>query len=252
MSLSLINATSNPSRIELDRDGQVSSASEAKESLNDDFDEFMLLLTTQLKNQDPTEPLDTNEFTAQLVQFATVEQAIATNTNLEKLVGLSANSQLNDLVSFVGNTVEVEGTQGFLIDGQAEFAYDVPPGVEKVVLAVLDNQGEVIYSTEGPAFAGRQIFAWDGTNSFTGENMPDGVYGFGVAARDADGEIVDVQTYTTGRVTGVSRSGEEMTMTIGGIFDVTLDQIVSVREPVENPNQATNTAANNNDQQDEG
>lgn len=247
MDLPLIDATSNPSRVQVDRNTQLSDAQQARESYNDDFDEFMLLLTTQLKNQDPTEPLDTNEFTAQLVQFASVEQAIASNENLEKLVNLTSNQQVNGAVSFVGKTVEVEGTQGFLQNGIAEFAYEVPPGVEKTTLAVLDANGRPVYTTEGPNFAGRQIFAWDGTNSFTGATMPDGPYSFGVAARDANGDIVDIQTFTTGRVTGVALDGEELTLTVGGIFDVTMDQVVSVREPVEVPPGVSTTEQEDNE-----
>jgi flagellar basal-body rod modification protein FlgD len=234
--LSMIDAISNPSTNVIDQDkSDVSKASTAKKKFTDDFDEFMLLLTTQLKNQDPTEPMDTNQFTQQLVQFASVEQAIASNENLEKLVALTSNQQINSAVSFVGKTVDAEGNVGFLEDSQAEFAYDIPAGASGVTLAVMDQNGTPVYSTTGPTTAGRHIFAWDGTNSFTGKKMPDGIYTFGVAARDAESNTLEVKTYTTGRVTGIAMDKEEMLLTIGGVFDVTMDKITSVREPVQKP-----------------
>ena len=83
----------------------------ARKSLSDNFDQFLLLLTTQLQNQDPTDPLDTNEFTSQLVQFSSVEQAVKTNTNLEKMLSLLQTSQLDTAVGYIGKAVEAKGNK---------------------------------------------------------------------------------------------------------------------------------------------
>ncbi|MGB1540522.1 MAG: flagellar hook assembly protein FlgD, partial [Rickettsiales bacterium] len=89
-----------------------SKANQARSKLSGDFDTFLLLLTTQLQNQDPIEPLDTNEFTAQLVQFANVEQAIDTNSNLETMISMQQGTQINNAVNYIGNFVEAKGNSG--------------------------------------------------------------------------------------------------------------------------------------------
>src|ERR687895_765063 len=87
------------------------------------FDQFLRLLTTQLKNQNPLDPLDTNQFTQQLVQFAQVEQQISMNTSLSTLIALQQATQTSAAMSFLGTTVEVEGSTTRLQGGQATWTY---------------------------------------------------------------------------------------------------------------------------------
>jgi flagellar basal-body rod modification protein FlgD len=233
--LDLINSATNPSTASLrpeDAKSVKSAAGNAAKKLSDNFDEFMLLLTTQLQHQDPTEPLDTNEFTAQLVQFSTVEQAVATNTNLEKLVSLTSGNQVNSAVSFIGKTIEMEGSSGFLKNSKAEFSYDVPAGAEKVTLTILNAQNQPVYTTNAPARAGKQSFVWDGTNSFTGKKMADGIYKFGLITKDAAGKTLETKTFTSGKVTGVALDKDELTLTVGDAFDVPMSKVISVREQI--------------------
>ena len=105
-------------------DGSQSAASKAK--LDEDLNKFLSLLVTQLQNQDPLDPMDATEFTSQLVQFASVEQQIFQNSNLEKLLQLQETNQVSNLVDLIGNTVEAESRRMPLENGKAQFTYTIP------------------------------------------------------------------------------------------------------------------------------
>src|SRR5215213_11739157 len=94
-------------------------------TLAKNFDTFLSLLTTQLKNQNPLEPLDSNQFTQQLVQFAQVEQQINMNTSLGTLVSLQQSGQTTAAMSFLGSTAVVEGSTTQLQNGQAGWAFSL-------------------------------------------------------------------------------------------------------------------------------
>ncbi len=255
--LAKLDAKTNPALNSLKADAtNTSNADQAAKRLSDNFDDFMLLLTTQLQNQDPTEPLDTNQFTQQLATLSSVEQAVATNKNLETLISMTQNQQVNNAVGFIGKAVETDGAEAFLDGGKAKLAYDVPAGAAKVTLAVFDQAGKAVYTTDAPKTAGRQVFNWDGTNSFTGQKMADGLYAFGVVARDAkNSEIEGTKTYTIGKVTGVSLDNKEkgMQLTIENAYQVPLEDVLSVYEAEQltnspSTNNTNSTGTNNNNQ----
>lgn len=203
---------------------------EVRKSLNEDFDNFLLLLTTQLQNQDPTEPLDANQFTQQLVSFTGVEQAVATNENLEKMIELSMAGLTNNAVSFVGNTVEIEGNKGMMEGGSAEFFYEVDGAPEGMMeIAITDESGFNVFNTEVEAATGKQSFLWNGENNF-GVQQPDGVYKIQVKAVDDRGEKLDVETYSTGRVTRVHFEDGEVVLQIGDL-KVPIKNVASVGLP---------------------
>ncbi|MEO0962032.1 MAG: flagellar hook capping FlgD N-terminal domain-containing protein, partial [Pseudomonadota bacterium] len=101
------------------------AAASASSKLNTDFDTFLTLLTTQLKNQDPLEPLDSSEFTNQLVQFSSVEQNIATNQNLEQLLNLTFANFATDAVGYIGKEVVAESPTAILTNGTANWDYEL-------------------------------------------------------------------------------------------------------------------------------
>ncbi len=212
-------ASQNPSRADLDR---------AK--IADDFDQFLLLLTTQLKNQDPTEPMDTNEFTQQLVTFASVEQQIAGNKNLERLVEVSEKNALDTTIGYIGNSIEAEGNAGILSGGQASFVYDLPIPAKEVSVTLLNGAGQAVFSGNGSTNAGKNLVTWDGINSFTGQQLPDGAYYIQVKATDVGNEDIDARTLTTGRVSAVEIADDgKLLLTIGNI-QVNSDDVTAVRE----------------------
>jgi flagellar basal-body rod modification protein FlgD len=215
----------------------------ARKSLSDNFDQFLLLLTTQLQNQDPTDPLDTNEFTSQLVQFSSVEQAVKTNTNLEKMLSLLQTSQLDTAVGYIGKAVEAKGNKGVLLGGQAEFAYDLPAGSTDVTVSLTDSNNRVVFSGPGSQKTGKNVIIWDGVNSFTNKDEPDGEYTLSVKAKDSKGdEIKNVTTYSSGRVTSVDMQNGTIQLNIGTL-KVKLDQVISIREAA--PYLPAQTTANN-------
>ena len=211
-----------------------SKAEKDRTSLAGDFNEFMLLLTTQLKNQDPTEPLDTNQFTQQLVSFAGVEQQVNTNSNMEKLISLTQASKVDSGISYIGKGIDATGNSGFLSGGKASFVYALPVGVSKANVSLLDENGNAVFSGTGLTNEGKNIVSWDGTGNVgaaNGKKMPDGKYTIAVNALDAAGKPITtgVTTYTTGLVDSASfDSTGNMTLSVGTL-DIPLDQVNAVR-----------------------
>jgi flagellar basal-body rod modification protein FlgD len=197
-------------------------------TLTGDLDSFLLLLTTQLKNQDPLEPLDSTEFAAQLAQFATVEQGIQTNKNLNDLIAISKAGQTAAAVSYLGKTIEAEGDTVPLIDGKAEYAYTLPERATSVTLAIANDQGRVVFSATGETATGKHKFVWDGVDS-QGIEVAPGIYRLLVGAVDSEGDQIPAKTRIVGRVDGADTSGDTINLSLGEV-SVPLDKILSVKE----------------------
>jgi flagellar basal-body rod modification protein FlgD len=212
---------------------QVTNPSQAKtdrKALIDNFDTFLKLLTTQLKYQDPSEPMDTNEFTHQIVMFSQAEQALATNEKLKKLIDLQAGSQLDNLVSYLGNEVEAKGDAALLNNSFMVFAYDLPEAAREVSVSILDSTGTVVYTQSGSTTAGRHEIQWDGVNSITNLKEPDGTYRVAITAVNPKGNTIEnIGTRTIGVVTAVEGTGQDLTLSLNGRVPVTVDDIVAVR-----------------------
>jgi flagellar basal-body rod modification protein FlgD len=209
---------------------QDSAAEKSRTQLSGDFDTFLLMLTTQLQNQDPTEPMDTNEFTAQLVQFASVEQAIATNENLEKMIALEDNSQISTAANYVGKFVMANGDSARLHGGVASFSYELPMNVYEAEVVITDELGQIVYKGEAPTEKGKNDVLWDGTSNIDGTTKADGTYHISVLAKDTQLEPVEVKTFTTGFVSEVNIEGGEMKLMIGTI-ELPIEKVISVRDP---------------------
>ena len=158
-----------------------SQADTARISVADTFDNFLKLLTTQLQHQDPLEPMDSTEFTQQLVQFTNVEQNIATNKNLEQLVALMQSGQAASAVGYLGNIVEMRGSETHLDDGQATWRYELPGPAESVTLAITDATGRLVWTGAGQQSLGSHDFVWDG-NDNAGNPLPEGSYALSITA----------------------------------------------------------------------
>ncbi len=200
----------------------------AAATLADTFDTFLALLTTQLKHQDPLDPMETSEFTSQLVQFSGVEQSINTNKKLDQLVQLQTSSQLNSAVAFIGKTVEVVSDLLLLKDGAAKISYGLDRNAAHTIISITDQNGRAVRSVQGETAAGRHEFAWDGRDS-NGVQVPDGVYGFSVIATDGDDETIDTIAASFGRVTGVEVVENAPRLNIGEL-GVPFDAVFAVRE----------------------
>ncbi|MGE3623481.1 MAG: flagellar hook assembly protein FlgD [Bdellovibrionales bacterium] len=168
------------------------------------FNTFLKILTTQLQNQDPTAPMDTNQFTQQLVQFSGVEQQINTNKLLQQLVSATGGSGVKSLLGFVGQYVEVPANNQLLIQGgQASLAYTLPGEAKSVTLTIKDASGKTVTTLSGPTTLGLNRLVWDGKDG-SGNQLADGVYSLSIAATDSAKKPVAISDIRlTGLVTGV-------------------------------------------------
>lgn len=204
------------------------NASAAASSLADTFDTFLALLTTQLKNQDPLDPMESSEFTSQLVQFSGVEQSINTNKKLEQLVQLQTSNQLNSAVAFIGKTVEVISDLLLLKDGAGKISYGLDRNAADTIISIVDPSGRVVRTVQGETAAGRHEFEWDGRDA-NGVELSDDVYSFSVIATDGDNETIDTIAASFGIVTGVEVVENAPRLNIGEL-GVPFDAVFAVRE----------------------
>ncbi|MEX2455244.1 MAG: flagellar hook assembly protein FlgD [Rhodospirillaceae bacterium] len=209
-----------------------SKADASKASLGESFDTFLTLLTTQLKYQDPLEPMDSTEFTNQLVQFTGVEQSIRTNKQLEDLLALQSTNQGVAAIGYIGNTVQAVSDVLPLIDGSAEITYALPENAEKATILIFNASGQLVRSADGNAIAGKHSFTWDGQGS-NGETLPDGAYTFAVAAQNADKKTLEVPTAIVGTVTGTQTDGNAVQLLLGAV-PIDISNVISVSQPRSN------------------
>jgi flagellar basal-body rod modification protein FlgD len=196
-----------------------------KNALAGNFQTFLTLLTTQLKNQNPLDPLDTNQFTAQLVQFAQVEQQLKQNDQLATLVSLQQTAQNTAALEFVGQTVGVAGKSAPLSNGRATWTLDVPKPSAGTI-TITSATGQTVYSGNYSMETGSQPFVWDGKDA-SGLQWPAGNYTISVVAQDANGQAVSVATEITAVVDSADLTKNPPVLTIAG-QDYTLDKIKRV------------------------
>lgn len=192
-----------------------SSTKSSTARIADNFDQFLQLLTTQLKNQSPLDPLDTNQFTQQLVQFASVEQQIKTNDNLSSLLVTNKTANLNNALSFVGARVTADGTTSSLTGGAASWQLNAPK-TGAATITILDKNGNEVASKQITLSAGDQTFSWNGVQS-NGQTAADGQYTIVVAAKDAAGQSMTVKSEISGIVDGVDVTGDTPILQISSI-----------------------------------
>ena len=186
------------------------------DKLSGNFDTFLKLLTTQLQNQDPTKPMDSNEFTQQLVQYSQVEQQIKTNDQLKSMVSNMQQSASVSAVNYLGKDVQVDGTSAPLANGEAQWSYNLPGAAAKVQLTVKDPAGKTIRFMEGDATAGTHAVKWDGRDN-SNNKVADGQYTLSITATDAAGGPLAVSTKSTGRVDSVTYDANGIpSLIIGG------------------------------------
>ena len=194
-----------------------SNSTNSLQKLGTDFNSFLTLLTTQLKNQSPTDPVDANQFTQQLVQFAGVQQQVNTNSTLEKILSAIQGNQVSSAASYIGTTVQAEGNKGALVNGAAQFGYTLPANVGKAEVTITNAAGAVVFQGTGSTVQGNNPVTWDGKNSFTGQKMPDGVYTISVKATDTNGKEVKATTYMTGTVDSATIEAGVVQLGIGAL-----------------------------------
>ena len=184
-------------------------------TLAGNFQTFLTLLTTQLQNQNPLDPLDTNQFTQQLVQFAGVEQQLKTNDELSQLVTLQQTTQATQALGFVGKTAVVNGSTTALSNSQATWQLNIPT-TSTVTINIANSKGQTVFTGNYSATAGDdQPFAWNGQGN-DGTQWPDGQYTMTATAQDSTGNSVAISTEIAGTVNSVDLTQSPPLLSIQG------------------------------------
>lgn len=219
--------TSAPATTTSSSSNSSSSSSTSGATLADNFQSFLMLLTTQLQNQNPLDPLDTNQFTQQLVQFAQVEQQLKSNSQLESLVKIEQTAQSTQALVFVGQTVAVDGSTA-KFDGSATWNFTAPSDSNATII-ITNSAGQTAYSGNFSVSSGNSSFVWDGKGN-DGVQWPAGDYKMTVTAKDSSGNDVAISTEIQGVVDSVDLTASPALLSIGG-KNYTLDQIKRVVRP---------------------
>lgn len=213
--------------------GSSSSASTSTasndEMIASNFTTFLQLLTTQLQNQNPLEPLDTNQFTQQLVQFAGVEQQMKSNDQLAAILELEKSAQQTTALAYVGQTVVVDGATTALTTSGATWSFNAPKTATATVTIKDATTGQTAYTGTFNVSPGDQKFTWDGRGN-DGTAWPAGNYTMSITAVDASQQAVNISTEIQATVDSVDFTKDPPTLSINGA-DYTMDKIKRIVRP---------------------
>ena len=207
--------------------GSVSNALDNTE-IASNFTTFLQLLTTQLKNQNPLDPLDTNQFTQQLVEFAQVEQQMKSNDQLSSLVSLEKSAQATTALAYVGATVVVDGSTAQLTNSTANWSLNVTKP-STATITIKDSTGQNVYTGTVAVNPGTQNFTWNGRGN-DGRLWPDGAYTLTATAVDANQQSVAISTEVQAVVDSVDLTQDTPQLSING-QNYTLDKIKRIVRP---------------------
>lgn len=195
-------------------------------ALSGNFSDFLNMLMTQLQNQDPTSPMDTNEFTSELVEFSGVEQQINTNNSLTQLIQLTQSGEVMQGSQLAGKQVSVTSTQIPLQNGTGSVQFTAPTA-EPVAIAISNSAGQQVLDTSLTATTGQNSWTWNGTNN-NGDQVPDGAYNISVIGANSDGSTTPLTFTVTGTATGVQNSSSNGVQLDLGALTVPFSSIVSL------------------------
>jgi flagellar basal-body rod modification protein FlgD len=202
------------------------SAGDAMSQLSSNFSTFLTLLTTQLKNQDPTSPMDSNEFTQQLVMYSQVEQQIDTNDNLKTLISQGTSQAGTFAASYLGHQVSVTNGNASLTDGQANWTYNLGTTAGTTTLTVSDSTGKTVYTQAGETTSGNHTFSWNGQDN-NGNQLADGTYKLTATATTTDGSTVTTSVASAGTVTQIDLSSGTPQLVVGNM-EIGLSDIAAI------------------------
>jgi flagellar basal-body rod modification protein FlgD len=195
--------------------GAASQSTSPLASLSSNFGDFLNLLMTQLKNQDPTSPMDANQFTSELVQFTSVEQQINTNTSLSQLIQLTQSADVIQGSAIVGKQVTAQSNQIPLQNGGGTLNF-VAPTAESVAITVTDSNGTALRQVKVNAVQGPNTWNWDGRDS-SGQVLPDGAYAVMVTGGVSGAHATTLPFTVVGTATGVTTQNNNVSLQLGAV-----------------------------------
>ena len=191
------------------------SATNPLASLTNNFNSFLNLLLTQLQNQDPSSPMDTNQFTSELVQFSEVEQQITTNGSLTTLIQATQGTETIQASGVVGKQVTVNSSQLALQNGTSTINFSTPTS-EPVSISLSNSSGVDVKDASLTSKAGNNSWTWDGTDN-SGASLPDGVYTATVTGGSSGASATAVPFTVTGTATGVTNGNGVVSLQLGAL-----------------------------------
>lgn len=200
----------------------------ALDKLTDDYTTFLKLLTTQLQNQDPTAPLDSAQFTQQLVQYSQVEQQIKSNQKLDTLISNQNSAGVGSSLGYLGKTIEIDGSNFTYDTNGASFNYTLSNIASNVKVEITDESGKLVRTQSGASGSlGKKTIIWDGKDD-AGADLPKGLYSVNVTATDSSGNPVNNKVTTNGRVDGVEKDSSGNIVLDVGKLQVSPDKILAI------------------------
>lgn len=172
--------------------------------IGNNFDTFLRMLTTQMTHQNPLSPMDTHEFTAQLVQFSQVEQLMNMSQSVDKSLDVQQSGNLLSAAQMVGRDIRARTSSVRLESGQAEISYELTAARQAATLVITDAAGNTVLQKALPAAAGSHSFTWDGRDQ-NGLRRADGLYSVKLVTQDNSGQSEQVPVTGNVRVLGVRR-----------------------------------------------
>ena len=204
-----------------------STTSAASDRMSETQDRFLKLLTTQLKNQDPLNPMDNAQMTSQMAQISTVDGIERLNATLQTLLSNSADTQTMQAATLVGHGVMVPGSAFDLAGGKAVAGVDLAGAADNVSVTITDANGLAVRTMKlGAQKAGVMAFSWDG-RADNGTPAVDGHYKFSVAAVQGT-NTVDATALTIGTVSSIERSGKGVNLNVGTLGTFSLSDVREV------------------------
>ncbi|MBL8551387.1 MAG: flagellar hook assembly protein FlgD [Hyphomonadaceae bacterium] len=207
--------------------GATTASNAARQTLAGNFDTFLTMLTAQLQNQDPLSPMDSTQFTQQLVQFSQVEQQIETNDTLGSILAQNQASAAALPLSYLGHSAVVQSPKANLAeDSPARWTYTLPTAADRVTLTIKDASGRIVHTATGDRAAGSHAFTWDGDINGAAD-APPGTYTLSISARDSEDKAIAATIHVVEKITGVDMSGAApRVLTASGLHD--LAEIIGV------------------------
>ncbi len=195
------------------------SGAQSATTLANNFDTFLTILTAQIQNQDPLEPMDSTQFTEQLVQFSGVEQQIRVNKQLETLIAATNSGAGASLSGYLGQKAEIDAASAQFSGDPITWRYELPAQAKSTTITVTDAAGRVLYSKTGELEAGSHEFVWNGELNKGGTAPEDQPYWISVVAEDANKKAITPKHSLVTKITGVDLTyGEPALTTPAGVF----------------------------------